>query len=553
MPKRRRKALRKISADEFARRLKQTVDETDKRFAFFLGAGCSVSSGIPDAGGLVRDNWLPRLRDFRAPDRKDLEAWAKTEIRGYDAKNPAASYGKVMQELFLQPEDRQREVELLCDGRFPAFGYATTAALVTTPDGCFNVVLTTNFDDLMADALYLFTQARPLVIHHESLASFIRPTRTRPLIVKLHGDHRLSPQNTAQETKTLKEDIDRQVQSLLHDRGLVFVGYGGNDQGIRSVLKALPDEALPLGVYWVSGKEPEAALRPWLESRDAIWVDSGDFDELMLIARNVFDLRHPDRKRLEEVFEKYMETYMRLSGRVTSLPDTAPDAPALKQAVARTDQSLPDEFAVDTAATRLLETNPDEANAIYAKGVEQFPHSAWLLTVYARFLEVVREDYDRADQIFGQAIAAEPEYAYTLRTYAEFLQHVREDYDLAEIYYEQALAADPDNAYTLNYYALFLDNVRNDSEGAHFYHERAVAAGPANEFVLGGYAIFLEEMGEHDKAERYYRRCIAANPDQPYYLRRYSKFLRNIRQQPDRADEYLQRAAAVRERRASKD
>ena len=43
-------SLRRMAADNFARRLRSVTEEEDKRYAFFLGAGCSVSSGVPDAG-----------------------------------------------------------------------------------------------------------------------------------------------------------------------------------------------------------------------------------------------------------------------------------------------------------------------------------------------------------------------------------------------------------------------------------------------------------------------------------------------------------------------
>ena len=215
-------SLRKITAEEFARRLKAITSEIDKRFAIFLGAGCSVTSGIPAAGQLVHDNWLPRLHNICAPSRKDLDSWAKEEFPDYDQLHPSTSYGAVMERLFLSPEERQREIENLCDGKFPAFGYAVLSNLVSPEGGHFNVILTTNFDDLMADALYLFSSARPLVIHHESLAGYIRPTRTRPLVVKLHGDHRLSPHNTFEETKELQKDIDKQVRLLLRNPWILF-------------------------------------------------------------------------------------------------------------------------------------------------------------------------------------------------------------------------------------------------------------------------------------------------------------------------------------------
>ncbi|MCL5096249.1 MAG: SIR2 family protein, partial [Candidatus Omnitrophica bacterium] len=241
-------SFRKMSAEEFSRRLKTMCDHPDSRFAFFIGSGCSVSSGIPAAANLVKSHWLPRLRDLRAPRRKDLEKWAADAIAGYSAENPAAAYGSVMDQLFLLPEERQREVEMLCEGKFPGFGYAALANLMTMEGGRFNVALTTNFDDLVADALYLFTQARPLVVPHESLGNYLRPTHTRPLVVKLHGDHRLPPLNTRHASEEVKNDVEKRVRAVVRDRGLIFLGYGGNDESTASMLSGFTEEALPLGV-----------------------------------------------------------------------------------------------------------------------------------------------------------------------------------------------------------------------------------------------------------------------------------------------------------------
>lgn len=345
---------KKITAEEFARRLKAVCQQQDKGYAFFLGAGCSVSSGIPDSRKLVKEIWLPRLRDLRAPQYKNLDAWAMQEFEGFDPENPAAMYGSVMEELLLQPEERQREIESLCENRFPGFGYATLARLMTIEGGHFNIVLTTNFDDLVADALYLFTHARPLVIHHESLASFIRPTRTRPLVVKLHGDNRLSPQNTSEETEKLKDEIQNQIRAVLRDRGLIFIGYGGNDQSIKTLLEPMTDEDLRLGVYWVSGAEPQGLIRSWLEKRKAMWIEQGDFDQLMFLIKNEFKLPDPDPKRFQEVFENYHQTYKSLSIKIAALPGSAPDAMALKEAVERYKSEYENFLAT------LNQMNPDE-------------------------------------------------------------------------------------------------------------------------------------------------------------------------------------------------
>ncbi len=103
------------------------------------------------------------------------------QVPGYDLENPAASYGKVMELLFHGNEERQREIEALCQGRFPAFGYGVLAKLMESDDDAFGAVLTTNSDDLVADAMYLFTGTTPLVIPCELLTGFIRAQRMRPM------------------------------------------------------------------------------------------------------------------------------------------------------------------------------------------------------------------------------------------------------------------------------------------------------------------------------------------------------------------------------------
>lgn len=572
------RSLRRISVEEFARRLKVTTGAADKRFAFFLGAGCSVSSGVPAAATLVKNIWLPRLRDLRAPSRKDLDMWAGEILENYDPHNAASVYGQVIDQLFFQPEERQREIESLCDGRFPGFGYAILSGLVTLDAGRFNVVLTTNFDDLIADALYLFTTARPLVIHHESLASFIRPTRTRPLIVKLHGDHRLSPQNTARETATVKDEIEAHVRTLLHDRGLIFMGYGGNDKGIQKMVEALPPEALPLGVFWVADSEPVGILRAWLEARNAVWVEKGDFDECMLVLRDEFQIQHPERKRFDEVFEKYTETYKALSSRINALPDTSPDASALKEVVRRTDQSFPDWRAASLEAQRVESSDPGLAESIYKNGIEQFPKSGRLLADFADFTWNVRHDrktalelyekavvleenntsvlqsfasslhlrvgdFDRAESLYRKMIDLEPNSSLNLTMYAEFLTGVREKHDEAERVFERALKLEPSNGYAMARFADFFWRVRKNLDRAEELFRRAVEVEPSDAFLLAALAEFLAyQRNELDQAELYYQRAIQRDSDSTYPFSSYASFLTDHRGDNERAEQMFQQA-----------
>lgn len=133
----------------------------------------------------------------------------------------------------------------------------------------------------------MYTNKKPLVIVHESLASFVRVTGTRPVVIKLHGDARLAPKNTNVETSQLQKALTGVLRKLLAETGLIFVGYGGNDASIASVLsKSSP----PWGVFWVNENPPGPELAEWLKGVGGTWVKHRDFDELMLLIKNEFGL-----------------------------------------------------------------------------------------------------------------------------------------------------------------------------------------------------------------------------------------------------------------------
>jgi len=542
--------LRSIDVEEFVRRLRETV-KADKRFALFLGAGCSVSSGIPSAGDLVKNHWLPRLRDIRAPERSDLEVWATEVIPNYDPASPAASYGTLIDKLFLHAEERQREIEDLCDGQTPAFGYAVLAQLVARIEGSFNIVLTTNFDDLIADALYLYTEARPLVIHHESLAAFIRPTRTRPLVVKLHGDHRLAPLNTSLETESLAEEIQKHIKMALHDRGIVFIGYGGADRGILKMLHDLPKEALPFGAYWVHPEEPRGAIREWLIIRKGIWVKSGWFDEVMLLARNEFALPHPNEERFTRIFDDYQEKFQVLSSAILKKPSQEAGVKALKRAATEATESFPGYWRVIAEAYR-LHANPVQADAVYQQGIKNFPGAVPLLSNYALFLSDILKNYDAAEIFYKRALDADPKNATVLGNYAHFLDDVRKDYDAAENLYKLALDGDPKGANKLRNYAIFLDDIRKNYDVAETMYKRAMDADPKDATHLTDYAIFLKKARkDYDTAEIFYKRALDADPQNTIHLFNYATFLNDIRKDYNGAEALYKQAIDADPKNAS--
>jgi len=572
-------APREMEVPEFLRRLKLDEGRLNRRFAFFLGAGCSVSSGISAAADLVRDRWLPRLKDIH--EWSDVDQGAVGRYDGYTGDKAAAFYGAVLDDLFVTADERQQEIESLCDGRSPGFGYAILAQLVARPDGRFNVVLTTNFDDLMADALYLYTDTRPLVIQHESLAAFIRPTRTRPLVVKLHGDHRLSPRNTALETVELEREIAAHTAMVLNDRGLIFMGYGGNDGSILRLLEGLPREAIPAGAYWVHPHRPSGPLGEWLAKRGGVWVKSGWFDEVMLLARNTFELPHPQPDRFTRIFDEYQTAFRTLSSRIEARPVTDAGVARLKEVVQETERSLPEYWKIVSEARRLEKTDPAEAERTYRAGIERFPGEVALLVNYATLLEdtpgrakdaeayyqrALKNDPKNAtvlgyyadylqkmtgrssevEDLYKRAIAANPRSVTNLRYYAEFLEEDPSRRDEAESFYKQALEVNPGDATTLGDYASFLEETTGRREEADAYYRRAVSTDPPNATILANYADYLHKTtGREREAESFYKRALELEPENSFALRGYADLLERVLGDKRQAVELRQRADAV--------
>ena len=465
-----------MRVDEFVRRLKTLMtSDNDSKFVFFLGAGCSISSGIPGAAKLVRE-WLPRLKKVKTGNEDDYGTWAKEIYSDYTEEDASLLYGKVMEDLFLLPEERQREVERLTEGKDPGFGYAVLARLMTH-SACgshCNVVLTVNFDDLMADALYLYTQKKPLVISHEFLAGFVRITRTRPLIIKLHGDARLEPRNTEEETEILPETVQKVLRSLLHETGLIFVGYGGHDKSIAKVLKELPSNALPWGIYWIGSKIPEGDIGEWLRKRNAVWINQNDFDELMLLMFDEFGLTHPKKDRFDELWSAYFETFRKLKGRIEAQPEKE-EVDRLREAFNKAIKEFGSWWGVVLEADKYEKNDPKKADFIYQEGLKEFPGSVELCGNYALFLKNIRKDYDRAEEYYRRALERDPDHATNLGNYAIFLENIRKDYDRAEEYYRKALERDPDNAANLGNYAGFLLG-RGNEKGFSFLEKASKSA-----------------------------------------------------------------------------
>ena len=297
----------------------------NRRFAFILGAGASKSSGIKLASEMVGE-WVSILHR-RAPDAEGqaVADWASAATLGiaeYDPRDPAASYPALYQRMYGTDPDRgYAYLENQMAQAEPSYGYSVLARIMA--EHRHRVVITVNFDNLVADSLSIFSANYPLVCGHESLAPFARTDLRRPLVLKVHRDLLLNPMSTPEQLATMADGLNETITALLRQYTPIVLGYGGNDASLMACLEGLARASIPGGVYWChreGSAEPPERICSFIARQNGHLVPVLGFDELMALLGQKLDLTRPDEivlKRAEARAEQLKQQLDRITARMT--------------------------------------------------------------------------------------------------------------------------------------------------------------------------------------------------------------------------------------------
>ena len=259
-------------------RLITTRNDDVPNFALLLGAGASKTSNVDTAVEMIND-WRQIMVTNAAAD--DGQIWLKNQPwYGHEDE-----YSLLFEYVYDQPAQRRVYIEECVKEAHPTWGYAYLTNLLA--HRYFNVLFTTNFDDLINEACYLYSEnLRPIVAAHDSAVQGIRVTSGRPKIIKLHGDFLYDNiKNTLAELETLEDNTKRKLHQFAQEYGLVVIGYSGRDRSVMDTLDVLlrDDDNYKQGIYWClrHGEEPSRRLISLLR-RDRVYLVRIDgFDEFM--------------------------------------------------------------------------------------------------------------------------------------------------------------------------------------------------------------------------------------------------------------------------------
>lgn len=250
-------------------------------YALLLGSGISRTAGIPSGWEVTLDlvYKLALMNGQQDECSADPGLWY---CRKY-GKEP--NYTELLDQLGQTPEERQAilrgyfepsEEEREIGIKLPTVAHKAIAQLVSS--GHIRVIITTNFDRLLEQALNDIGIHPNVISTPDAMEGAIPLIHTQHSIIKLHGDYLdCRIKNTEQELASYDDRINVVLDRILDEFGLIVCGWSAEwDVALRNALERCKSRRYAM--YWLSvGNLNDAADRLInLRGAQKIPVDGAD-------------------------------------------------------------------------------------------------------------------------------------------------------------------------------------------------------------------------------------------------------------------------------------
>jgi hypothetical protein len=269
-----------ILAGDPLTRLAFSVYENPGVFALLLGSGLSRAAEIPTGWEITLD-LVRRVALARGVEEQpDWAAWYREQA----GEEP--DYSKLLEELAASPEERRSilhsyiepDEEDREEGRkVPTAAHLAIAELVRA--GYIRVIITTNFDRLLENALRERGIEPTIVASVDALKGAEPITHSKCYILKLHGDYKDARiLNTEAELDGYPSEYDGLLDRVFDEFGLIICGWSGEwDHALQSALMRAPNRRYP--VFWAARGSLGDAAEDLVQHRKATTFTIIDADQ----------------------------------------------------------------------------------------------------------------------------------------------------------------------------------------------------------------------------------------------------------------------------------
>lgn len=244
-------------------------------YAVLLGSGVSTAAKVPTGWQVVK-NLARSIAVIEGADPEDPVTWYA------ERSGTEVTYSALIGALGRTEADRQAiVVDMLTSGakRFPPPTPAHQAVAALAAGGWIKVILTTNFDPLLEDALAATGVEYTALSSADQISGALPLAHAAVVVVKLHGDYRdLHIRNTDVELAEYPQPVDDLLDRVFDDYGLIICGWSGNhDRALSNAVDRSRNRRF--ATYWAArGGVLQPVAAALAQRRDAQIVPVVDAD-----------------------------------------------------------------------------------------------------------------------------------------------------------------------------------------------------------------------------------------------------------------------------------
>lgn len=235
--------------------------------ALLVGSGLSRAAGIPTGWEITLD-LARRVAALKGQDTgDDVAAWYRKSYGNepnysvlLDAIASTPSERRAVLHAYIEPKDDE-------PGRRPTAAHRAIARLVAS--GKLRVIITTNFDRLLEQALVAEGVEATVISSDDTLAGAVPLIHARCTVLKLHGDYLDTRiRNIDAELSSYTPLMNRFLDEILDTFGLIVCGWSGEwDTALRDAIVRAPSRRYP--TYWAAYGEPTPLATDLIRHRSA--------------------------------------------------------------------------------------------------------------------------------------------------------------------------------------------------------------------------------------------------------------------------------------------
>jgi hypothetical protein len=250
-------------------------------FALLLGSGVSRAAEIP-TGWEITIDLIRRIALAQGVENQtDWAAWYKSQT------GDEVNYSTLIEDLATSPEERRsilhRYIEPTTEEReegrkVPTAAHRSIAEIVRA--GYVRLIVTTNFDRLLENALREVGVEPTLVTSPDALAGAEPIAHSDCYILKLHGDYKDARiLNTENELSGYPAQYEAMLDRIFDEYGLIVAGWSGEwDYALRAAFLRSRNRRYP--IYWATRGELGDGANEIVNQLRAHPVKINDADEL---------------------------------------------------------------------------------------------------------------------------------------------------------------------------------------------------------------------------------------------------------------------------------